>query len=107
MSWSPLYSTHFGTNTTNTKIPHLESAPVRTKIPDPKPLKVPTEFSKRKKPPGNSNYQRNRSGSHHRQTRHQANLIPPMTENAANIEARANLISPMTENREHLKQEMR
>ena len=48
MSRPPLYLTPIGTNTTNEKIPHFEWAPVGTKTPDPKPLTLPTESSKRK-----------------------------------------------------------
>ena len=44
----PLYLTIIGTNTTDTKISHLDSTPVGTKIPDPNPLIRPTELSKRK-----------------------------------------------------------
>ena len=44
----PLDSTHIGKNTTNAKISHLESTPIGTKTPYPKPLTLTTESSKRK-----------------------------------------------------------
>ena len=48
-------------------------------------------------------YQRTRSQTHHRQTRHQSNLIRPMTANTENLKARVDLIFPMTPNTSNLK----
>ena len=49
MSRTPLDSNTIGTNTTNTKISHLDLTPVGTKTPDPNPLTQPTESPKQKK----------------------------------------------------------
>ena len=47
MSRPLLYSTHFGTNTTNGKTSSIELIHFRTKIPDPTPLTRPTDFPTR------------------------------------------------------------
>ena len=47
MGRPPLELTRIGTDTTNEKRSHLESTPVGTKMPDPKPLTRPTESLKR------------------------------------------------------------
>ena len=104
MSRPPLDSTPFGTDTTNEKISHLESTPVGEKIPDPKPLKRPTESSKRNEKSRKSMYRRTRSQAHHCQNHHRANMISPMTTNTENLEARANLIWLMTANTSNLNQ---
>ena len=48
LSRPPLDSTTIGTNTTNVTMSHLESTPIETKMPDPKPLTQPIFLSKLK-----------------------------------------------------------
>ena len=52
MSQPPLDLTPIGTKHDKHKKPHLDSTPVDTKTPDPKPLTLPTESSKRKEKAG-------------------------------------------------------
>ena len=79
MSRSPLDSTPFGMNTANIKTSLIDSIPVRTEMPDPMPLKLPTDLptlptdSSQQK--GKCTHQRTWSHTHHRQTHHQKNLI--------------------------------
>ena len=48
MSLPPFGFTLFGSNTTNTKISHLDLTPVVKKTPGPKPLTIPMEYPKQK-----------------------------------------------------------
>ena len=81
MSPPTLEWTLVGKNISNTKISNLDSTPVSAKIPYPKPLTLPTEYSKHKEKRKNGTYRRIWSQTHHYQTHHRANIIHPMTAN--------------------------
>ena len=77
MSRPTLDSTNIGTNATNRTTSPIDSIPVRTKMPDPTPLTLPTEFTEKME---KRTYQGKRIHTHHRQTHHLTNIIRQIIE---------------------------